>query len=360
MKNSEYRVPYKLFSLVVAVLFFFSCNKVLASNVYNYDYTGSYQTFNVPTDGYYKLETWGAQGGKSVQFSETKGDAGTGGYSSGLIKLTAGTKLYIYVGQQGATGNLSNSLTASSFNGGGAGIGSTDRDDGGGAGGGATDIRLVNGSWDNSSSLNSRIMVSGGGSGSAVVGTTFAGKAGGSGGGIKATGNIWNYQNVEVSNSNYNATQTQGYKFGIGQDGIANGNAGGAGAGGGYWGGYSSKQSVAGGAGGGSGYVSGYKGCVAITSATSTTPRNDSNSKQCTETSAASDITCSYHYSGYTFTNISLIDGNSSIPTHDGLSTQIGNTGNGYAKISFIKELSENAYLSSLYSDKGTLSPEFY
>ncbi|MBQ8131797.1 MAG: hypothetical protein IJ193_04840 [Bacilli bacterium] len=45
------------------------------------------------------------------------------------------------------------------------------------------------------------------------------------------------------------------------------------------------------------------------------------------------DITLSYHSSGYKFTNTQMIDGNSEMPSHDGTKTIVGNTGNGYAKI---------------------------
>lgn len=45
------------------------------------------------------------------------------------------------------------------------------------------------------------------------------------------------------------------------------------------------------------------------------------------------DITKSYHKSGYKFTDTIMSSGEESMPTHDGTSTMVGNSGNGYAKI---------------------------
>lgn len=115
--------------------------------------------------------------------------------------------------------------------------------------GGATDVRLTPGNWNDFESLKSRIIVAGGGSGGATVMWGFNNISGGSGGGVTAQGSIWKYNNTEVTNHEYNATQKNGYKFGIGQNAITKGNAGGAGAGGGYYGGYTSTDSPAGGAG---------------------------------------------------------------------------------------------------------------
>ena len=220
--------------------------------------------------------------------------------------------------------------TGLSFNGGGSGMASTDYDDGGGGGGGATDIRLVNGDWDNFDSLKSRIMVAGGGSGSAVIDYNFNGRAGGSGGGVSANGSVWTHPNNEISNHSYNATQKTGYKFGIGENGVSIGNAGGAGAGGGYMGGLSSKETYAGGAGGGSGFVSGCEQCFSIS--------EDSTENNVMFTDQ------SIHYSGKVFSDIELKNGNELIPTHDGTSTMIGNDGNGYAKIKLIEKVNAGEF----------------
>ena len=79
--------------------------------VFNFDYTGSEQTFTAPVSGAYKLETWGAQGD-----GWWDGIGGDGGYSVGIIKLIAGKKLYIGVGGQGIN---------NAYNGDGSGGGAT-------------------------------------------------------------------------------------------------------------------------------------------------------------------------------------------------------------------------------------------
>ena len=76
------------------------------------------------------------------------------------------------------------------------------------------------------------------------------------------------------------------------------------------------------GAGGGSSFISGYPGCRAI-SASSTAD-------------SITHLDSSTHYSGKVFAAPGMIAGNSPMPTHDGTKTMIGNTGNGYAKITYM------------------------
>ena len=64
------------------------------STVNTYSYTGSEQEYTVPEDGYYKIECWGAQGG-TYQYAV----GGKGAYTKGIIKLSKGEKLYVYVGE---------------------------------------------------------------------------------------------------------------------------------------------------------------------------------------------------------------------------------------------------------------------
>lgn len=64
-----------------------------------FDYTGSIQTFTVPEDGVYQLETWGAQGQ-----NEDDLHGGYGGYSVGKMFLRQGQTLYINVGGQNGYG----------------------------------------------------------------------------------------------------------------------------------------------------------------------------------------------------------------------------------------------------------------
>ena len=122
----------------------------------------------------------GAQGGEG--YYQNLHPGGLGGYSVGTLNLVNNTSLYVYIGQEGKTGNSVHNV-GSSFNGGGtggawpsSGYSSTIR---GGGGGGATDIALygTNGSsnWNNTNHLYSRIIVAGGGGGGGETGTAGAG-----------------------------------------------------------------------------------------------------------------------------------------------------------------------------------------
>ena len=101
------------------------------------------------------------------------------------------------------------------------------------------------------------------------------------------------------------------------------------GAGSGYYGGFSTDSSnndwmYA--ASAGSSYISGHVGSVAITSETNETPKSG-----CAD--GTTDVQCSYHYSGMKFTNTKMKAGNEEMPSHDGTTTMIGNTGDGYARV---------------------------
>lgn len=89
-----------------------------------FDYKGSYETWTVPENGVYQIESWGASGNGASGY-------GLGAYTNGNIYLTKNTVLYIYVGGQGTKG----SAGAGGFNGGGAaGTGSSGTNAGGGGG----------------------------------------------------------------------------------------------------------------------------------------------------------------------------------------------------------------------------------
>lgn len=120
-----------------------------AAAPYIYTYTGAQQTFNIPQGvEYVKVRLWGAQGA-----NVNPGIGGYGHYVEGIVDVRNLSMLYVYTG--GRNGSLNNN----SYNGGGM------VSWGAGAGGGATDIRTTGGAWDNSESLNSRIVVAGGGHG---------------------------------------------------------------------------------------------------------------------------------------------------------------------------------------------------
>ena len=130
--------------------------------------TNSEKTLNVPKDGLYKLETWGAQG-RSIWTT-----AGYGGYATGTINLTKNNKLHIAVGNQNAFNEDDTTYNGGGqyYNGGGAthiALGSTNRG------------QLFN--YENN--IDELLLVSGGGGGAER-------NQGGSGGGYIGNTNLTN------------------------------------------------------------------------------------------------------------------------------------------------------------------------
>ena len=256
-----------------------------SQTVYEYDYTGEEQTFTAPRSGYYKLETWGAQGG-----DRGNNNGGKGGYSTGIIYLEENETIYIYVGGNGTTNN--------GYNGGGLLPGLNIY------GGGATDIRVKD------NTLYNRVIVAGGGG---SVGATS--NDGGYGGGL--VGGDCKGSNGYISKG---GTQTSGGfgknagSFGQGGNGV-NSNKGYSGAGGGGWYG-----------GGGSGVTSYYDNNYSG-SGGSGFVWNESSSKTILE--------------GYLLTSdsylldASTISGDENIPNPKAEGFEIGHSGNGYARISY-------------------------
>lgn len=258
---------------------------------YTYELNNSYHSFTVPVSGTYKIELWGANG-----VSNSIGSGGKGAYTKGNIYLNSGEKIYIYVGGTG-------SGDTGGYNGGGN-ITTGQSNFNGAPGGGATDIRLVNGSWDLEGSLYSRIMVAagGGGASSSACGSSF--KSGGNGGtinsnsasiGEKCTDSIWTiaYGADQTTGGTIDVFNTDGSKIGTYQAGkfgyasFATEYTGDirSGGGGGYYGGTSSGYGSF--ATGGSSFVSGCDGCKAI---------------DIKGNSGESNI----HYSGKAFSNIEM------------------------------------------------------
>ena len=302
---------------------------VISKTDFDYDYTGSVQTFTAPVSGTYKVELWGAQGGGE------KG--GMGGYTSGLITLVKGEKLFVNVGQKGPA-------NATTTNVGGYNGGGYSGNDGGAksyGGGGATDVRLVAGSWNNAKSLNSRIMVAAGGAGTTSALTTLAGGGGGligiNGTSSNATYNTSAYLPIGSNQTGvgfaYETTKRQG-AFGYAIQ--SNTTGWGGGGGGGYYGGSNGHGTTG---SGGSSYISGHTGSVAIISESDSSPKSGC-------TTGTSNNSCSIHYSGKMFTNTIMIDGQGynwtnekgeqvQMPSPSGVvyATGEGHSGNGYAKI---------------------------
>lgn len=261
------------------------------------------QTFEVPLDGYYRIDLWGAQGGGSYDVSGSKArvNGGKGAYTSGVVKLTAGQNLYIHIGKMGNNGNPDSNALKGNNGGGSATHGATGTDvteqqkyqASAGGGGDATDVRI------GADNAISRIMVAAGGGGG--MHTTSGGYG----------GDLWS---GGADNTN-RAKQTTGNVFATGQNGSGTGAGYGVpGAGGGYWGG---KITSAYASTGGSSYISGYAGSNAV------------NSSQ-------SHLNNTKHYSNVYFTQTKMASGASSMPTINLTSTETGHAGDGYARITYM------------------------
>ena len=85
-----------------------------------FDYTGDYEEYEVKDNGYYKIECVGATGGNSVGNGSVTESGGNGGYTSGIIYLKKGEKIYVYVGGHGNDAEVGKDSTAG-YNGGGLG-----------------------------------------------------------------------------------------------------------------------------------------------------------------------------------------------------------------------------------------------
>ena len=295
------------------------------NNTYNFLFDDEAQEFIVPASGNYKIELWGASGGEGTN----EGNKGKGAYTSGNIYLEKDTKLYIYTG--GSGGETENITNLGGYNGGGYSGNNQNRYSYGG--GGATDVRLVGGLWNNFGSLKSRIMVAAGGGGSFNSNNRKAGDGGALTGQLNTdnyTGS-WNRDGVthtsesvilssaSQTNPSFNnyANTTRDGKFGYSPQTNTSGYGGGGGAG--YYAG-ANGFGVAG--SGGSSFISGYYGCNAI--AESSEENNIIHTNQ------------TVHYSGFVFSNSSMIAGNAEMPNYNG-GTMIGNSGNGYARITVIE-----------------------
>ena len=213
-------------------------------------YPEPYHIYEIPANGKYKLEIWGAQGGTY----NSRYIGGYGGYSTGIISLSKGDKIYLTIG---GTGSFSLGLTDSAsrisggYNGGGSGTTGGDGTvylSGGGSGGGATHVSTVNGVLSTfSSTSNLVLMVAGGGGGAAVDSYnnyqfSYKGGSGGGASGVRVSG-----QTAACAAG----SQTGGNSFGRG--GNASVIHGASGGGGGYYGGSSGGTNSPG--CGGSGYI---------------------------------------------------------------------------------------------------------
>ena len=276
-------------------------------------YNESQQTELFLGPGVYLFECWGAQGGRGVKDASYETEGGKGAYVSGYIGFNKRRKLYLYIGGKGGDGSYKPNIKANpGFNGGGYG-GADTSDDASGGGGGSTDIRLVGGDWNNTEGILNRIIVAAGGSGSSF--DTY-GAPGGTINGYTASAK--GKDNIKSSDT----TQTNGYRLGIGQDGIDHSFIPSSGAGSGYYGGITSpaattiSDSYKAVSSSGTSFVSGCKDCVAI----------DRSGKK---------TDSSIHFSGLVFKNIVMLDGNSEFKSPLGVTSK-GNSGDGAIKITYL------------------------
>ena len=223
---------------------------------WNFDYTGGEQTFTVPCDGEYKLETWGAQGGNG----NSTYIGGYGGYSTGIIAAQDDNKFFINVGGKGITGKFA----AGGYNGGGN---SGNYETTAGSGGGATHIAVESGLLSTlEDKKESILLVSGAGGGGSIYAVEsnygYGGKGGGYIGGNGTSNKSDDYRGIGGTQNKGGITvalATQGTifqgSFGQGGSQLASGGLRVSGGGGsGFYGGSFAYDYGAGG-GGGSGYI---------------------------------------------------------------------------------------------------------
>ena len=222
-----------------------------------YAYTGGEQSYVVPVSGYYKVETWGAQGGSicsdsncETLVSNTYG--GYGGYAVAKHYLNASDNLYVNVGGKGESSSSYNFAAAGGYNGGGGAYSQSDTK--WGAGGGATHIATISGllSEIGADNISKIVIVSGGGGGGGQCSSYY--NVGGSGGGVSGNngnGNALGKGGTQTSGGAGNGSNAKSGSFGLGGGTSANKASGG---GGGLYGG-GTGYSYGSSGGGGSGYI---------------------------------------------------------------------------------------------------------
>ena len=263
------------------------------------------QNLNLECPGDYKLEVWGAEGGS---YNSTY-HGGKGGYSVGTITFTeTDTNLFINIGGAGKNSESCSSDYPGGYNGGGNSYHWINRNVYSASGGGATHIATVSGTLQQlgytEAVTNGKLLIAAGGGGGGYVAANLSESAiGGAGGGLIGMNGTAN--TISPSRYGLGGTQTEGGKyagngraipgfgsFGKGGDSSPTASeSGGSGGGSGFFGGGGS--TVAGG-GGGSSYIGGV-------------------------------------------TNGQTIAGDSEMPSPNG-GTEIGHSGNGYARITYLGE----------------------
>lgn len=220
-----------------------------------FDYTGSEQTFTVPCDGEYQLETWGASGGN---YSDSC-IGGYGAYSSGSIQLSKIQNIYVNIGGAGS-GNGSHTYQKGGYNGGGNATPDSDGHTRQSSGGGATHLSFTSGILANLENDKDNILIVAGAGAGGAANSAIMCVSGGSGGGISGNSGSKYYESDAIWGIGHGGTQTSGGTYegsAVSTAYYINGSFGNGassvytGGGGGYYGGASAIPS----AGGGSGYI---------------------------------------------------------------------------------------------------------
>lgn len=214
-KNYQKVIPILV---VMACYFSQNGNRLKAQVVQTFSYTGSVQTFVVPSCvSTITLDVKGAQGANALDVLTTNSSGGLGGRAQGILTVTAGQTLSIYVG------GIGNANGSGGFNGGGAGgvstAGSSCSGGPAGGGGGASDIRV------GGIALTNRVVVAGGGGGAGrdyCNGTCQPCGCGGSGG---AGGGLTGLAGFAANNCGYSYPGS-GVNFGAGGSSLSGGAGG--------------------------------------------------------------------------------------------------------------------------------------
>lgn len=258
----------------------------------------SSQEYIVPQSGWYRIELWGSQGG---------GNGGKGAYTSGIIELVEGDTLYFYVGKHKSSGS-----------------------------GYATEVRVISGSYTDSVSYETRIMVAaGGGTASTASGGTLYGyndKMSSYGGFIRSNGNkdfsllpkteTGNTTNGTLVgyNKNYAVSNATSPTNGIDAPAPSGTNGGGDGF-------FPSNNSST----GGTSYIAGYAGCFGLKKGKTTL---NSKLEYYEHTYIEEDTVATYTYSNTKLGDYYFVDG---------IMLPGIRQGDGYAKIERVKPKTDDS-----------------
>ena len=305
----------------------------LGDTTINYSFIGDTQMFVVPSylDSV-RIQVWGAEGGRGCYSSSLSFYAGgKGGYAEGTLPVTPGDVLYILVGGKGmdATGQSTTGVAyPGGFNGGGsAGTHNYSSTYQGGSGGGATDIRV------NQNDVNNRVIVAGGGGGGAYsyVGGYGGGTTGAAGNNTGAA-TYYGQGGTQAAGGSGSTSGSNAYGSNAGTN--VNGQTGGFG----YGGGGGSGTACTGGAGGGSGWYGGGGG----KSGNSTTCYPGGGGSGFIWVAGATTPVTYAVPQAYYLNNARTVAGNTLFPDSTGNGNETGHSGNGFAKISFTRDLVES------------------